>query len=50
MMKFRKKADNLDSVPVPSEKLWGAQTQLSLRHFSIRKDLIPHEMITAPTP
>jgi fumarate hydratase class II len=27
--------------------LWGAQTQRSLEHFSIGKDLIPREMITA---
>jgi fumarate hydratase, class II len=29
------------------DKLWGAQTQRSLEHFSIGKDLIPREMITA---
>jgi fumarate hydratase class II len=28
-------------------KLWGAQTQRSLEHFSIGHDLIPREMITA---
>jgi fumarate hydratase, class II len=27
--------------------LWGAQTQRSLEHFSIGKDLMPREMITA---
>jgi hypothetical protein len=32
---------------MPAEKLWGAQTQRSLEHFSIGKDLIPREMITA---
>jgi fumarate hydratase class II len=32
---------------VPADKLWGAQTQRSLEHFSIGKDLIPREMITA---
>jgi fumarate hydratase class II len=32
---------------VPSAKLWGAQTQRSLEHFSIGQDLIPREMITA---
>jgi fumarate hydratase, class II len=31
---------------VPSDKLWGAQTQRSLEHFSIGADLIPREMIT----
>jgi fumarate hydratase, class II len=32
---------------VPADKLWGAQTQRSLQHFSIGQDLIPREMITA---
>jgi fumarate hydratase class II len=27
--------------------LWGAQTQRSLEHFTVGKDLIPTEMITA---
>lgn len=30
---------------VPADKLWGAQTQRSLEHFSIGQDLIPREMI-----
>jgi fumarate hydratase class II len=34
-------------VDVPADKLWGAQTQRSLEHFSIGTDLIPREMITA---
>jgi fumarate hydratase, class II len=44
---IRKEADGLGEVEVPSDKLWGAQTQRSLEHFSIGKDLIPREMITA---
>ena len=43
----RKETDSLGEVAVPSAKLWGAQTQRSLEHFSIGKDLIPREMITA---
>ncbi len=39
--------DGLGSVEVPSDKLWGAQTQRSLEHFSIGHDLIPREMIAA---
>jgi fumarate hydratase, class II len=39
--------DSLGEVDVPADKLWGAQTQRSLEHFSIGKDLIPREMITA---
>src|SRR5215813_10784870 len=43
----RKESDSLGQVDVPADKLWGAQTQRSLEHFSIGKDLIPREMITA---
>jgi fumarate hydratase, class II len=43
----RKETDSLGEVQVPADKLWGAQTQRSLEHFSIGKDLIPREMITA---
>jgi fumarate hydratase class II len=44
---FRKETDSLGEVNVPADKLWGAQTQRSLEHFSIGKDLIPREMITS---
>jgi len=44
---FRKETDSLGEVRVPADKLWGAQTQRSLEHFSIGADLIPREMITA---
>ena len=44
---FRTETDSMGEVRVPSDKLWGAQTQRSLEHFSIGKDLIPREMITA---
>src|SRR5262250_2691074 len=47
MANMRKETDSLGVVEVPAEKLWGAQTQRSLEHFSIGKDLIPREMITA---
>jgi fumarate hydratase class II len=43
----RRESDSLGEVDVPSDKLWGAQTQRSLEHFSIGKDLIPREMISA---
>ena len=43
----RKETDSLGEVNVPADKLWGAQTQRSLEHFSIGKDLMPREMITA---
>ena len=43
----RKEADSLGEVDVPASKLWGAQTQRSLKHFSIGHDLMPREMIAA---
>src|SRR5262245_2451627 len=47
MTEMRKETDSLGVVAVPVDKLWGAQTQRSLEHFSIGQDLIPREMITA---
>jgi fumarate hydratase class II len=44
---FRVESDSLGQVNVQADRLWGAQTQRSLEHFSIGKDLIPREMITA---
>jgi hypothetical protein len=40
-------ATSLGEVVVPADKLWGAQTQCPLKHFSIGQDLIPREMISA---
>ena len=47
MNDVRKETDSLGVVEVPADKLWGAQTQRSLEHFSIGRDLMPREMITA---
>jgi len=47
MAAFRTETDSLGEVQVPADKLWGAQTQRSLEHFSIGADLIPREMITS---
>jgi fumarate hydratase, class II len=47
MTTIRIETDSLGKVEVESDKLWGAQTQRSLEHFSIGDDLIPREMITA---
>ncbi len=47
MSGMRQEIDSLGVVEVPSDKLWGAQTQRSLEHFSIGTDLIPREMITS---
>ncbi len=47
MNEIRKETDSMGEIDVPADKLWGAQTQRSLEYFSIGKDLIPREMITA---
>jgi fumarate hydratase class II len=47
MTTMRTETDSLGAVQVPADKLWGAQTQRSLEHFSIGHDLIPREMITS---
>lgn len=43
----RVEKDSLGDVAVPADKLWGAQTQRSLEHFSIGTDLMPREMIAS---
>ncbi|PWT83070.1 MAG: class II fumarate hydratase, partial [Acidobacteria bacterium] len=47
MTATRVEHDSLGPVNVPADRLWGAQTQRSLEHFSIGDDLIPREMIPA---
>jgi fumarate hydratase class II len=47
MSNIRKEMDSLGEVNVAADVLWGAQTQRSLEHFSIGKDLMPREMIAA---
>lgn len=44
---FRIETDSMGEIQVPADKLWGAQTQRSLRYFSIGDDLMPKEMIVA---
>ena len=47
MADTRFESDSLGRVAVPADKLWGAQTQRSLEHFSIGQELMPRELITA---
>src|SRR5262245_8594746 len=47
MADMRQERDSLGVIEVPADKLWGAQTQRSLQYFSIGRDLMPREMITA---
>ncbi len=43
----RRETDSLGEVEVPADRLWGAQTQRSLEHFRIGRELMPREMIPA---
>jgi fumarate hydratase, class II len=47
MAEMRQERDSLGVIEVPADKLWGAQTQRSLQYFSIGRDLMPREMVTA---
>jgi len=47
MTKFRIETDSLGEVKVPADKLWGAQTERSLKYFNIGDDLMPHELVVA---
>ena len=47
MSNTRIESDALGNIEVPADKLWGAQTQRSLKYFSIDRELMPREMITA---
>src|SRR6202158_1725563 len=47
MPEYRTETDSLGEVKVPADKLWGAQTQRSIEHFSIGKDIMPSEMVSA---
>tara|TARA_B100000029_G_C17546840_1_gene948757 strand:+ start:258 stop:1655 length:1398 start_codon:yes stop_codon:yes gene_type:complete len=44
---FRIEHDSMGEVEVPSEALWGAQTQRSLVNFAISDDRIPFQLIYA---
>lgn len=39
--RFRVESDSMGQVKVPAERLWGSQTQRSLKHFSIGDDRMP---------
>ena len=46
-MTTRKEFDSFGSIEVPSQRLWGAQTQRSLEHFHISTELMPTEIVNA---
>lgn len=45
--KTRVESDSMGNIEVPADAYWGAQTQRSLEHFAIGKDLMPTEVIHA---
>ncbi len=46
-MEHRIERDSFGPIDVPSDKLWGAQTQRSLHHFHISTERMPPELIAA---
>ncbi|HAT3892503.1 TPA: class II fumarate hydratase [Legionella pneumophila] len=47
MAKTRIETDSMGEIEVPSDKYWGAQTERSLHHFNIGKDIMPREVTHA---
>jgi fumarate hydratase class II len=45
--KYRVETDSMGAVMVPADRLWGAQTQRSLIHFSIGEDRMPKQVYHA---
>src|SRR5580693_9326055 len=43
----RIESDSMGQIEVPANVYWGAQTQRSLLHFNIGRDVMPPEMIRA---
>ncbi len=46
-MSTRREVDTFGSIEVPSERLWGAQTQRSLHFFAISSEKMPRALIDA---
>lgn len=46
-MTIRIETDSMGEIEVPAEMYWGAQTERSLHHFNIGKDLMPIEVVHA---
>jgi fumarate hydratase class II len=45
MEKTRIETDSMGEIKVPSNKYWGAQTQRSIKYFSIGDDIMPKDVI-----
>ncbi len=46
---FRLETDSLGSIKVPIDKFWGAQTQRSIKNFTVGDELIPLDIIYSLT-
>jgi fumarate hydratase class II len=46
-MNTRIETDSMGEIEVPADKYWGAQTERSLHHFNIGKDIMPREVTHA---
>ncbi|HKY37001.1 MAG TPA: class II fumarate hydratase [Polyangiaceae bacterium] len=46
-MKTRTEHDSFGPIEVPAERLWGAQTERSLKHFRISDEKLPRELLLA---
>ncbi len=46
-MEYRTERDSMGEIEVPADRLWGAQTQRSLRNFQIGTERMPAEVIHA---
>lgn len=47
MTTIRIESDSMGEIEVPANKYWGAQTERSLHHFNIGKDIMPREVTHA---
>lgn len=47
MNNTRIESDSMGEIEVPADKYWGAQTERSLHHFNIGKDIMPIEVTHA---
>jgi fumarate hydratase, class II len=45
--KVRIESDSMGQIEVPEDRYWGAQTQRSIKHFNIGRDVMPFELIKA---
>src|SRR5688572_23658254 len=43
----RSESDSMGTIDVPADRYWGAQTERSLHHFNIGRDLMPIEVVHA---